>query len=192
MKSTTRQYRMTARAEAAAANHQRILDVTQELARERWLEDITLDDVAARAHVSVQTVLRRFGSREALFDAASGTSFSRVREERDAAPVGDVDAAVRNLVDHYERDGAMALLMLAQEERSELMRAGVESGRAYHRDWVERTFAPLIEQRPSAAPQLVAICDVYFWKVLRQDLGLSRDQAEQSIRDLIGSLENGA
>ena len=37
--------------------------------------------------------------------------------QRGEAPVGDIPAAVANLVEHYESDGDMALHLLRQEQR---------------------------------------------------------------------------
>ena len=59
----------------------------------------------------MQTVLRRFGSRAGLLDEAQRYAEGRIVEER-RAPVGDVDAAVEALVDHYEKRGDAVLLML--------------------------------------------------------------------------------
>ena len=67
---TTRTYTMTTRAEAAERTRVGILDAMVGLATSRMLVDISLDDVASAAGVSVQTVLRRFGSRAGLVDAA--------------------------------------------------------------------------------------------------------------------------
>ena len=36
--------------------------------------------------------------------------------------------------------------------------------------------------------QLVAVCDVYTWKLLRRDAGLSRDQTELAIVELLNPL----
>jgi hypothetical protein len=36
---------------------------------------------------------------------------------------------------------------------------------------------------------LIAVCDVYFWKVLRRDLGLIREQTEHAIRETILALK---
>jgi hypothetical protein len=41
--------------------------------------------------------------------------------------------------------------------------------------------APEVERRLA---QLVAVTDIYAWKVLRRDLGLDRDAVEASVRDL--------
>ena len=110
-----RGYTMTARAQAVEATRTSILDAVIELARERLLPDIALDDVAARAGVSVQTVLRHFGSRDALFDAAIAHGQLAAAEER-RAPRGDVEQALRVLMDHYEKQGRGVLLLLAQEQ----------------------------------------------------------------------------
>ena len=65
-----RQYRMTARAASSAATSERIVEAAVALFYERPLAGVVLEDVASRAGVSAQTVLRHFGSREGLFAAA--------------------------------------------------------------------------------------------------------------------------
>jgi hypothetical protein len=114
--------------------------------------------------------------------------------QRDQAPVGDIEGAVKNLVDHYEEWGDGVLRLLAQEERVPAFRSVTDAGRALHYQWVERTFAPLLAERTSKArrrllAELIAICDVYFWKLLRRDLGLSREQTELAMRETILALK---
>jgi len=65
-----------------------------------------------------------------------------------------------------------------------------DGGRALHQDWCKRVFAgalagraPLVRRRRLA--QLVAVCDVYMWKLLRRDAGLSRAQTELAIVELL-------
>ena len=118
----------------------------------------------------------------------------QVVRQRDQAPVGDVEGAVENLVDHYEEWGDTALRLLAQEERVAPFRSITDAGRAFHHEWVERTFAPLLakrngEERRRLLAELIAVCDVYFWKLLRRDLGLSREQTELAITETILALE---
>jgi hypothetical protein len=38
--------------------------------------------------------------------------------------------------------------------------------------------------------QLVAVTDVYTWKLLRRDKGLSRDQTVLAVRELVEALHN--
>ena len=59
---------MQARAESAAATRARILEAAATAMRRQFRPDIRLDAVAAEAGVSVQTVLRVFGSRRQLLD----------------------------------------------------------------------------------------------------------------------------
>ena len=189
-----RSYRMRARAEAAAETGRRILEAVIELHREHFFDQVSLEDIAERAGVTVQTVIRRFGSKEGLIEAAAEEGKRQVMRQRNQAPIGDIEGAVKNLMDHYEEWGDSALRLLAQEERVAAFRAVTDAGRALHYEWVERTFAPLLAERAGTArrrllAELIAICDVYFWKILRRDLGLSREHTELAIRETILALE---
>jgi AcrR family transcriptional regulator len=66
-----RTYRMNLRAERSADTRAKILDAAQSLFMERWLDEISLRDVAARADVALQTVVRHFGTRAALLNELS-------------------------------------------------------------------------------------------------------------------------
>jgi AcrR family transcriptional regulator len=185
-----RPYRMVARAESAAATGERILDAAVAVFWKHPADQITLDEVARRAGVTVQTVIRRFGGREALFAAAAEREIERVRRQRNQAPVGDAVGAVRVLVDHYETVGDRTLKLLADEDRTPELRAIAARGRRFHRDWCGRVFAPALEgrvgvERRRRLAQLVAICDVYSWKLLRRDAGLSRHQTELALVELL-------
>src|SRR5919204_5155889 len=102
MKVASRPYRMVARAESAAATGERILDAAVAVFWELPGQQVSLDEVARRAGVAVQTVIRRFGGRDGLFAAAAERELERVRRQRDEAPIGDVASAVKVLVEHYE------------------------------------------------------------------------------------------
>src|SRR5207244_3889268 len=114
--------------------------------RERMFPDISLDEVAAEAGVSVQTILRHFQSRAGLIETTMDHAIARVSEER-AAPVGDVDKAVAVIVGHYEDRGQTALLMLAQESSDPQVSELTRRGRAMHRTWVADVFAPFTGPR---------------------------------------------
>jgi AcrR family transcriptional regulator len=181
---------MVARAESAAATGERILDAAVELFWELPGEHVSLDEVARRAGVTVQTVIRRFGGRDGLFVAAAEREAERVRRQRDEAPAGDVAGAVRVLVDHYEAMGDRVLRLLAEEERVPRLREIADRGRGYHRDWCARVFAAALDgregvERRRRLAQLVAVCDVYTWKLLRRDAGLSRRQTELALVELL-------
>lgn len=187
--NTKRTYTMTARAKAAEETRRRILESAFELQSRRLSSEIGLDAVAEEAGVSVQTVLRHFGSRAGLFDATVAFANVEVTEER-RAPVGDVEAAIKVLVDHYEKRGEMSLMMLAQETTHDHLRQMSEAGKAMHRSWVEEVFSPQLAGLSSAAREelvdlLVVATDVYTWKLLRRDRGHSRAHTEHRMHILV-------
>ena len=162
-----------------------------ELFTDKPFEDVTLDDVAERAGVTKRTVLRRFESKDRLFLTAMDHAVDEMVRQREAAPVGDVPGAVANVVEHYERWGTNRLRLLSQEDRIELVAEHVRGGRAYHWAWVENTFAPQLAglrgpARKRRVAALVAATDVYTWKLLRLDLGLSRVETERTLVEMIG------
>ena len=181
---------MVARAEAAEATRARILEAARRLFGELPYDQVALGGVAQQAGVTVQTVIRHFGSKERLFAAVAVWRATRIRGERDAAQGGDVVGAIRTLVDSYERWGDEVLHLLAQEQRSPAIGEVIGSGRRYHHAWVRHLFTPPLRDLPAfqlerRMAQLIAVTDVYAWKVLRRDLGLSQDEAEASMRDLV-------
>jgi AcrR family transcriptional regulator len=189
-----RPYRMQERARAVEATTHRVLEEAFELFTEKAYENVSLAEVGSRAGVTKRTVLRRFGAKEQLFVAAMELASSEIRRHRSEAPVGDVAGAVRNVIDGYERWGANHLRLISQEDRIPVVRQSVERGRRGHREWVQRTFAPLLEGLGDAARRrrvtgLVAITDVYTWKLLRLDFGLSRAETERTLTDLIVALK---
>ncbi len=182
----TRPYRMVRRAEATAGTRTRILDAALEIGDPRT----PLAVIAARAGVSERTVLRHFGSRDALVAEAIREGTRRVEEERFAIPAGNVDAAVANLVDHYEAEGDGVLRLLAEEGGDDLIDSILSEGRATHRRWVEEKLGPLLRapgrrDRRRRLAQLVAVCDVFTWKLLRRDSGLGRSETKRAIAELV-------
>lgn len=193
MKLTKRPYRMSARALAAEDTGRRLIAAMQGLFAERAYEDIALEEVAERAGVTLQTLLRRFGSKAGLLAAAAEDGFARVEAQRGEAEPGNHGAAVANLFDHYEAWGEVSLRLLAQEDRIEAIGALTRGARKTHAAWVERVFAGALARRRGRAretlrAQLLSICDVYVWKLLRRDQGLSRADAERAALGMVEAL----
>lgn len=198
-----RPYRQTTRARATERTRETLLQAaSEEVERDGW-EQASLEAVAQRAGVTKQTALRHFGSKKGLLDAVIGRTSSIVVKERDEAPVGDVPGAVANLVRHYERYGEIVtrllpyrdavVRVLGEEHRESFARRAVDRGHEVHEQWVLRTFEPQLsplrgEQREQRLAQLVAVCDVYMWKILRRDLGLSIERTEATLIELIERL----
>lgn len=184
--NTSRTYTMTTRARSTEQTRVRILDAAVALHLERLTADIALDHIAERASVSVQTLLRHFGSRDGLVEAAFEHARHAVEVER-AAPSGDITAAVHAIVEHYESRGDGVLVLLAQEHSESFVRRITEHGKALHRTWVKEVFAPFLD-RPDAEETvdlLVVATDVYTWKLLRRDRGLSESSTEDRIKLLV-------
>jgi AcrR family transcriptional regulator len=196
MKNTVRRprpYRMEARARSAEATRVRILEATFSLHQERFLDEITLTDVAERAGVSVQTVIRRFGSRDGLVRAVGDHVFPRVAGVREAVRPGDIEAVLEALIPHYEEDGNGMIRLLALEERNAAVHEVLERGRDFHRAWLARVFSAFLPN-PSAAGyrrrlgRFVVATDLLTWKILRREQGLSREETQQAMREMLEQL----
>lgn len=183
-------YRSTVREEAEALTHQRILAAARSLYIELWIDQITLEQLASRAAVSVQTILRHFGNMEGLWVAVGQMINDGAIQQREESPVGNIPGAVKNLMDHYEANSATGLRTLALEGRYSQLDQMLRAGRQYHQAWVERVFLPYLnrcstDDRQRVKAQLAAICDMYMWKLLRVDGGLSRETAESALMDML-------
>jgi AcrR family transcriptional regulator len=190
-----RRYRSPVREAAAATTAERIISAATRRFSTQPYEQVSLEDIARDADVTVRTVIRRFGSKDGLFAAGAQAGAERVVTHRNEASVGDVRAAVRNVLEHYEEFGDQRLLFIAQEHRIPAIRQNTQEGRVLHRAWVERTFAPLLDGGSPAARErrvlaLVTATDVYVWKLLRRDLGLDLDDTQLVIETLIAAVQD--
>ena len=176
---TTRTYRQTRRADATERTREAIVDAAQELFRADPQVDPSLEAIAARAGVSTRTVIRQFGSKEGLLEAAIVAGVEEVATTRHAEP-GDVDGAVRAIVAHYEAMGDEVMRWLALAERMPFVRRVTERGAESHLAWVEAVFAPDLEglargERRVRRAALATATDVYVWHLLRRREGLGRE-----------------
>src|SRR3954454_12109855 len=188
--SPKRGYRMLSRAESAAATGERVLAAAWRRFSDSAYEQVRIADIAADAGVSEQTVYSRFGSKDQLCVAAWAWAIGPEGERRDRAPIGSVSEAVRLLYDSYEAQGDASLRLLAEEDRIPAIRRMTDAGRAWHRAWVERTFAPLLGRSRGAARErrvvkLVVATDILVWKLLRREMRLDRAGAERIVFDMV-------
>ena len=179
----SRTYNMDARRAAAEATRERILDAAAASFVSGWFDEVTIQSVATDAGVSGQTVLNHFGDKESLFAAASERLGEQIFSRRYVAAPGDVDAAVDALANDYELTGDGVIRHLAVEERVPSIKPLLDRGRAGHRQWVEEMFG-----RPDLVLELIVATDVYAWKLLRRDQGLSREATADSIRRTVKAL----
>jgi AcrR family transcriptional regulator len=193
---TKRGYVMRARAEAASATRQRILEGAVAELWCRRAADVRLDDIAGRAATTVQTVLRLFGSRAKLIDEAWDQMREHIVARRETSPPGDVDGMVRALYDHYEEMGDFVIRMLADEDQLPDMAGFLARGRKAHRQSMQKQLAPLLarvplDERRAALDCAVAACDVYTWKLFRRDMRHGRDDAEALVLRLLRGILGG-
>ena len=85
------------------------------------------------------------------------------------------------------------MVLLAEEQRSAAVAEVLRRGRLTHRRWCEEVFANALANVSGSArrrrlAQLVAVCDVYTWKLLRRDAGLGRTATELAITELLSPL----
>jgi AcrR family transcriptional regulator len=184
-----RPYRQVARAAATDRLQQRIVEVFFDFMLAAYLDDITLDAVAAAAGTTRQTVIRMFGSKEKLVASAWRLAFTRVLSTRVVPPKATTTQVAQALVKDYESTGDMLVRFLSQEDRYPDIGSMLDVGRQGHRTWISETFADHIdglsgEQRERRIDQLVAVTDLYMWKLFRRDFG--RDPKD--VADIIASL----
>jgi len=192
MKRRKRPYVMTARAAKAEATKARIRASAIELYSAGAIEEFTLDEVARRSGTTVQTVLRIFGSKEDLLFGALEVMADRGVPLRTTQP-GDVAEAVTAIFDVYETMGDFVMQRLNDERRHPALKPLLAIGRRGHRTWVKTAFAPCLQKLQGSEQSqlrhaLIAVTDVYVWKLLRRDSGLSRAAAEAIVRKLINGV----
>ncbi len=144
---------------------------------------MTIAAVAKRAGVSGQTVINHYGSKEELATAAYEHMSREIMLRRSAPEPGDVRGALEVLVEDYEITGDAAIRMLALEEKVPTLAPLLAHGRQGHRGWVEEMFLA-----PELVPELVVATDVYTWKLLRRDQGLTRDETQAAMLRIVQAL----
>jgi len=190
-----RAYTQTRRADATAQTRRTILDAAQRLFREERELDPSLDQVAAGAGCSTRSIIRHFGSKQGLMEAAVADATTTIGESRLVEP-GDIEAAVTRLVEHYEQLGDEVVRWLGSAERYPLVRRVVETGTEMHHEWVDAAFAPQLAacaaaERRALRASLATVTDVQVWHLLRRREGLGRKAVEAAILQLVrAAVEN--
>lgn len=180
---------MATRALSAAATRQRILEVARELfLAAPSFDDVSLEQIADQAGVALKTVQRRFGSKDALLvECARGE-----RAERKVTP-GDVAAIAHVLAARHEATMDAVVRYLAAEARVPALAQVLASARAGHWRWLEEVFAPYLPARRSRlqrqrVAELFAATEVHAWHNWRRRFGISRDQAEKALTEMLQAL----
>jgi len=184
-----RSYTMSSRADAVASTKARIATAALELLMERRFDDVTLTDIAAAAGVSHQTVLNHFESKEGVAFAAADLVIASTNEARSGVAPGDTVGAIRRLVTDYEQMGDANARWAMDVEHLGSLAPLIEQARDSHRAWLEAAFEPYLPADGTARRRVVnalhAATDVYTWKLLRRDLGVSRAETERTMAHLV-------
>lgn len=187
-----RAYRMRSRADAAAATGGRIREAATALFWELPYDEVSLDAVAARAGVSLPTVLRKFGSKDALFVECARVASAREAESRAVAP-GDVRGAVHVLASRYEQIQPVWKRLLELEGRFPAVAQVVAGARQGHLAWLATVFDPFLprrggKRRARRLAALFAATEIYVWWTWRAHLGLDAREAEQTMLETLRAL----
>jgi len=188
-----RAYRQVARAAATHDTENAIVIAFRELLSDRFYDEITLDDVAAAASTTRQTVIRRFGAKAGLLAAFTQRIGNEIETRRASAPTDDVAGAVAVLVADYEATGDMVMRLLALEGRIPDIEPTLETGRAGHRRWVETTFGPGLKsfgkaERADRLAQILVATDVWSWFLLRRTQKKSVAETKRLMTEMISRL----
>lgn len=131
-------------ADGRSSSVQLLLDAARELLAEKPAPEVTIREIAARAGVQHALIRRHFGSRDGLVTVVVAETLSQFAAAVASAP--DLAAALRVGLEQFSTNltlsSGMAMLVVRQDVgelphypladayQAQLLRAGVESGRA--------------------------------------------------------------
>jgi AcrR family transcriptional regulator len=186
-----RVYKMTARATSAEQTGARVVDAMLERFGRLPYDQIRLDDVAADAGVTVQTVIRRFTSKAGVMRATVERELERIASAREAGASAEMEGILADLVAHYETYGALILKVYSEAGQVDGLAPLVAAGRDYHLSWCRRTFEQHLDTglddltRRRRLAQVTAACDATTWRILRIDAGLDPEQTRLAIAEVV-------
>ncbi len=187
-----RRYRMTERAATVERTTDRILDAALRHYAVTPYVDLRLDDLAADAQVTVQTLVRRFGGKAGLIVALVERELGRLAAARAASRGAAVPELIGELVAHYERYGDLILKLYGEAPLVPGLAERAAEARAFHVDWCRQRFGALVA--PASGPETdrriaaaVAVCDATTWRILRRDGNLEPAEVELTLRELLAA-----
>lgn len=178
-----------------ASTRRQIIRATLSLFDEKWVDEVTLTEVAESAGVTIQTVIRHFGSREGILDALGLPEMEDYLSggEGNVLPVvSGTQAAVRVVGDLYEVDRHRQGRLMLQEARYPALTRLAREGRARHEEWVRACFSAEIaavqdDKRERLVRKLLHLTDYYSWHLHRHVYGMSREETEATLAEMITS-----
>lgn len=193
----TRRYEMSLRNRAKRQTREAILDAAEELFADAYFDEVTLGDVARKAGVSPQTIANHFGNKSELYLQGIAERWApAVEAQRATVRVGDIGSIVATACADYERTGPATLRGQSLADRFDALDQVMRGGREFHRQWVERSFGPLLPAAGKGRERLVTLLcialDVRAWAQLRLESGLSQEATREHIEQLVTALVEAA
>jgi AcrR family transcriptional regulator len=182
---------MTKRSDAAGGTRRRIAEAALSLFKERDYDDVSLNEIARVAGVSHQTVLNHCESKAGVLLAAGELFSEEIRNLEVDTVVGDVTSVVHTTCVRYEALGDANARWGAMSTRAPEVAEGLRRGRLSFQAWLEEMLGELLpgaddpDERRRVLLGLHAALDVFTWKLLRRDIGLTQEQTEAQLTDLV-------
>jgi AcrR family transcriptional regulator len=178
-----RPYSMTNRADSTAQTSKTILIALADLWLEYSIHEITLDRIAVKSGITTRTILRKYGSKEGLFEAAMLEDVTGIKSIKEEAQIGNIPQIVSTIMKEYEATGKAAIRTLAAENELPIAGKILQHARQMHTTWCARVFEPFLPLKVDANYPILlgafyAATDVNKWKLLRLDLGFSVTETE--------------
>ena len=189
--SRPRAYDMTKRSDAEGGTRRRVAEAALSLFKERDYDDVSLNEIARAAGVSHQTVLNHCETKAGVLMAAGELFSDEIRNLEVDAVVGDLTSVVHTTCMRYEVLGDANARWAAMSTRAPEVAEGLARGRSGFQSWLEEMLGDLMPSDADPAERrrvllgLHAALDVFTWKLLRRDLGLSQEQTEAQLTDLV-------
>ena len=184
-----RSYLKRARAEGEARTRQAVLDAAVACFSETHFDRVTMNQLAQRAGLSVQTLLRIHGTKEQILVTAARSIAAALIDKREEVAPGDLDTALRVLVSDYERWGDTHERLFVRARQLPELAQLFEELLLRHRQWIQRIFARELELRtgPDRArllALLVVSLDIGTYRRLRVER-LSRAATTRALHSLV-------
>jgi len=188
-----RRYRMGARAQKAAETRQRVFDAAIALFGAHAYEQVSLQDIASRAGVGLQTVVRIGASKDELFVTAARQIQLDVALRLAAVPNRGLVSTLEFLVDLYEEWGDPLIRMMAQEDRIPAVHELFQGGRRAQVLWIDARYGAQLdhldaEERERRVVSLLVVTGARSWYVFRRVHGLSKTQIVLAMREMVEAL----
>ncbi|MGB4838816.1 MAG: TetR/AcrR family transcriptional regulator [Saprospiraceae bacterium] len=188
-----RTYNNTSRAKNADKSTINVIHTTGLLWTKYAINDITLEMIAEHSGLTIRTLLRKFGTKENLFEACLAYDAAHVKKKRNMARKGDIGHIVSTLIENYEEMGDASIRTIFLEPDMEIARKIGQTGRETHRAWCAQVFEPFLPEQNANSYDMdlttfITATEVYLWKLLRRDLGKSKEETIAIFTNLLRGL----